>query len=88
MLVRCQAGACRNFSKLLFLSGGYGAHKTSRAQADFLNQALVFYNSAGVAAQFIAKGVDADEADAIIAAAALRYFAQCKSKTMFELPAR
>ena len=60
--------------------------KQAAAQADFLNQALGFYNSASVAAQFIAKGADADEADAIIAAAALRYFAQRTSKTMFDLP--
>ena len=36
--------------------------------------------------QFVAKGTDADEADAIIAAAALRYFAQQTTKTMFDLP--
>ena len=74
------------FPSYYFYRAGMVPTKQAAAQADFLNQALVFYNSAGVAAQFIAKGVDADEADAIIAAAALRYFAQCKSKTMFELP--
>ena len=60
--------------------------KKAAAQADFLNTALGFYDSAGVPTQFVAKGTDADEADAIIAAAALRYFAQQTTKTMFDLP--
>ena len=60
--------------------------KQAAAQADFLNTALGFYDSAGVPPQFVAKGKDADEADAIIAAAALRYFAQQTTKTMFVLP--
>jgi hypothetical protein len=37
----------------------------------------------------VAKGADADEADAIIAAAALRYFARrpsASSQTVFDLP--
>ena len=60
--------------------------KKAAAQADFLNTALTFYDSAGVSTQFVAKGPDADEADAIIAAAALRYFAQQTTKKMFDLP--
>ena len=74
------------FPSYYFYRAGMVPVKQAAAQADFLNQALGFYNSAGVAAQFIAKGADADEADAIIAAAALRHFAQCTSKTMFDLP--
>ncbi len=74
------------FPSYYFYQAGKVPEKKAAAQADFLNQALVFYNSAGVAAKFIAKGADADEADAIIAAAALRHFAQRTSKTMFELP--
>ena len=74
------------FPSYYFYRAGMVPAKQAAAQADFLNQALVFYNSAGVAEQFIAKGLDADEADAIIAAAALRHFAQRASKTMFELP--
>ena len=74
------------FPSYYFYRAGMVPAKQAAAQADFLNAALGFYNSAGVAPQFIAKGADADEADAIIAAAALRYFAQQTSKTMFYLP--
>ena len=74
------------FPSYYFYHAGMVPEKQAAAQADFLNRALGFYNSSGVAAQFIAKGADADEADAIIAAAALRYFVQRKSKAMFELP--
>ena len=51
-----------------------------------MNTALGFYDSAGVPMEFVAKGKDADEADAIIAAAALRYFAQQTNKPAFDLP--
>ena len=60
--------------------------KKAAAQAEFLNTVLGFYDSVGVPLQFVAKGSDADESDAIIAAAALRCFAQKTTKTMFELP--
>ena len=60
--------------------------KQSAAHAGFLNASLEFYNSAGVPPKFVAKGADADEADAIISAAALRHFAQQTNKTTFLLP--
>ena len=63
--------------------------KRAAAQADFLTKALGFYGSDGVDPEFVAKGADADEADAIIAAAALRYFARhptASLQTMFDLP--
>ena len=75
------------FPSYYFHLAGMVPAKQAAAQAGFLNAALDFYNSAGVPPQFIAKGTDADEADAIIAAAALRYFAQQATKTMFCLPA-
>ena len=74
------------FPSYYFYRAGMVPARQAAAQADFLNQALAFYNSAGVATQFIAKGLDADEADAIIAAAALRHFAQRARRKMFELP--
>ncbi len=40
-----------------------------------LNKALGFYNSQPVAGDFIAKGPDGDEADALVSAAALRWLA-------------
>ena len=60
--------------------------RQAAAQAGFLNAALGFYNSAGVPQQFIAKEADADEADAIIAAAALRHFALQTTGAIFDLP--
>ena len=74
------------FPSYYFYQAGMVPVKQAAAQADFLNVALGFYNSAGVPSQFIAKGADADEADAIIAAAALRHFAQQTTNTMFDLP--
>jgi hypothetical protein len=74
------------FPSYYFYQAGMVPAKKAAAQADFLNTALGFYDSAGVPKHFVAKGTDADEADAIIAAAALRYFAQQTTKTMFELP--
>ena len=74
------------FPSYYFHRVGMAPAKQAAAQADFLNTALGFYDSAGVPPQFVAKGTDADEADAIIAAAALRYFAQQTAKTMFDLP--
>ena len=49
-----------------------------------LNQALVFYNSRPVAEDFVASGPDGDEADALIAAAALRWLAD--QPTVWQLP--
>ena len=44
------------FPSYYFYRAGMVPVKQAAAQADFLNEALGFYNSAGVAAQFIAKG--------------------------------
>ena len=74
------------FPSYYFHRAGVAPLKQAAAQADFLNTALGFYDSAGVPTHFVAKGTDADEADAIIAAAALRYFAQQTNKKMFDLP--
>jgi len=74
------------FPSYYFHLVGMVPKKQAAAKAGFLNLALGFYKSAGVPPQFIAKGPDADEADAIIAAATLRYFAQQTTKTMFDLP--
>jgi hypothetical protein len=40
-----------------------------------MNGALAAYDSRGVGQDFVPRGADADEADAIISAAALRWFA-------------
>ena len=58
-----------------------GMVPTKKAAADpaFLNRALAGYGSDGVPADFRAMGHDADEADAIIAAAALRHFSTASS---------
>ncbi|MEC8109707.1 MAG: hypothetical protein VX106_04755 [Pseudomonadota bacterium] len=74
------------FPSYYFYRVGMVPAKQAAAQADFLNTALEFYDSAGVPPLFLAKGTDADEADAIIASAALRYFAQQTTKTAFDLP--
>ena len=77
------------FPSYYFYRVGMSPAKRAAARADFLTKALGFYDSDGVDPQFVAKGADADEADAIIAAAALRYFARhpsVSSQTMFDLP--
>lgn len=57
--------------------------KRAAAETNFLNSALAAYDSDGVAPNFVPAGKDADEADAIISAAALRYFA---ANGGFDLP--
>ena len=74
------------FPSYYFYRAGMVPAKRAAAQAGFLNAALRVYNSAGVSPQFCAKGADADESDAIIAAAALRHYAQLQNKLMFYLP--
>ena len=74
------------FPSYYFYRAGMVPAKKAAAQAGFLNKALGFYNSAGVPPQFTAKGSDADEADAIIAAAALRHFAAQTTGAIFDLP--
>ena len=74
------------FPSYYFYRAGMVPARQAAAQAGFLNAALGFYNSAGVPSTFIAKGADADEADAIIAAAALRHFALQTTGAIFDLP--
>ena len=74
------------FPSYYFYRAGVAPVSQATAKVDILNKALGFYNSEGVSAQFIAKGPDADEADAIIAAAAIRYFARQKGNAVFDLP--
>ena len=62
------------FPSFYFYRLGMVPAKKAAADPAFLNQALAGYGSDGVPANFRAMGHDADEADAIIAAAALRYF--------------
>ena len=55
-----------------------GMNPARKAAADpaFMTAALAAYNSQGVGPDFVPRGADADEADAIISAAALRWFAR------------
>ena len=72
------------FPSLYFYRLGMVSAKKAAANPAFLNRALAAYNSKGVKAGFTPMGNDADEADAIIAAAALRYFSIASG---FTLPA-
>jgi hypothetical protein len=62
------------FPSLYFYRLGMVPAKKGAADPAFLNRALAAYDSKGVKPNFTPMGNDADEADAIIAAAALRYF--------------
>ena len=72
------------FPSLYFHRLGMVSAKKAAANPAFLNKALAAYNSKGVKAGFTPMGNDADEADAIIAAAALRHFSIASG---FTLPA-
>ena len=63
------------FPSFYFYRLGMVPARQAAANVAFLNRALAAYESAGMASDFVPEGKDADEADAIIAAAALRYFA-------------
>ena len=67
------------FPSCYFSRLGMVPAKKAAADPAFLNQALAGYGSDGVPADFRAMGHDADEADAIIAAAALRHFSTASS---------
>ena len=67
------------FPSFYFYRLGMVPAKKAAADPAFLNQALADYGSDGVPANFRAMGHDADEADAIIAAAALRHFSTASS---------
>ena len=72
------------FPSLYFYRLGMVSAKKAAANPAFLNRALAAYDSKGVKPGFTPIGNDADEADAIIAAAALRYFSIASG---FTLPA-
>ena len=67
------------FPSFYFYRLGMVPAKKAAADPAFLNQALAGYGSDGVPADFRVMGHDADEADAIIAAAALRHFSSASS---------
>jgi hypothetical protein len=67
------------FPSFYFYRLGMVPAKKAAADPVFLNQALAGYGSDGVPADFRSMGHDADEADAIIAAAALRHFGTVSS---------
>ena len=67
------------FPSFYFYRLGMVSAKKAAADPAFLNQALASYGSDGVPTDFRAMGHDADEADAIIAAAALRHFSTASS---------
>ena len=67
------------FPSFYFYLLGMVPAKKAAADPAFLNQALAGYGSDGVPADFRAMGHDADEADAIITAAALRHFSRASS---------
>ena len=54
---------------------GEKIQRNAAADPAFMNAALAAYGSEGVGPDYAPRGADADEADAIISAAALRYFA-------------
>ena len=63
------------FPSYYFHRVGMNPAKKAAADPAFMSAALACYDSAGVGPEFVPRGSDADEADAIISAAALRWFA-------------
>ncbi|MGC6453079.1 MAG: hypothetical protein ACON31_04160 [Candidatus Puniceispirillaceae bacterium] len=63
------------FPSYYFHLAGMNPAKKAAADPAFMSAALASYGSAGVGPDFAPRGADADEADAIISAAALRWFA-------------
>ena len=63
------------FPSYYFHLAGFNPAKNAAADPAFMSAALAAYGSAGVARDFVPRGGDADEADALISAAALRHFA-------------
>ena len=63
------------FPSYYFHAAGMNPAKNAAADPAFMNAALAAYGSEGVGPDYAPRGADADEADAIISAAALRYFA-------------
>ena len=64
------------FPSLYFHAAGLNPAKNAAADSIFMSKALAAYDSLGVPMDFHPLGSDADEADAMISAAAMRYFAQ------------
>ena len=63
------------FPSYYFHLAGFNPAKKAAADPAFMSAALAAYGSAGVADDFAPRGGDADEADALVSAAALRHFA-------------
>ena len=63
------------FPSYYFHAAGMNPAKNAAADPAFMSAALAAYGSAGVGSGYAPRGADADEADAIISAAALRWFA-------------
>jgi hypothetical protein len=63
------------FPSYYFHLAGFNPAKNAAADPAFMSAALAAYGSAGVGSDFAPRGADADEADALISAAALRHFA-------------
>ena len=63
------------FPSYYFHRAGFNPARNAAADPAFMNAALAAYDSRGVGPDFTPRGADADEADAIISAAALRRFA-------------
>ena len=63
------------FPSYYFHLAGFNPAKNAAADPAFMSAALAAYGSAGVGSHFAPRGADADEADALISAAALRHFA-------------
>ena len=63
------------FPSYYFHLAGMNPAKNAAADPVFMSAALAGYDSGGVGPDFAPRGSDADEADAIISAAALRWFA-------------
>ena len=63
------------FPSYYFHAAGLNPAKNAAADPVFMNAALSAYGSEGVGRDYVPRGADADEADAIISAAALRHFA-------------
>ena len=63
------------FPSYYFHAAGLNPAKNAAVDAGFMNQALAAYGSDGVGPGHAPRGADADEADAIISAAAMRHLA-------------
>lgn len=63
------------FPSYHFHRAGFDPAKKAARDAGFMSDALAAYDSEGVPPDYAPRGRDADEADAMIAAAALRFFA-------------